>query len=1080
MRRNRIPFPALTILLTAGMAACASGPESGTVPVAPVEAGPTGVSAAAPPDAWRVTERPATPLSERRAPSARNVVYDPSLFSDLEYHWIGPARGGRVTAVTGVRGRQGTYYMGSTGGGVFKTTDYGESWLNVSDGYFETGSIGAIRAAPSNGDVVWVSTGSDGFRSNVITGLGVYRSTDAGETWRFLGLRDIGNTGAIEVHPRNPDVAYVAAIGHPFGPNPERGVFRTRDGGETWDHVLFISDSTGINDVEIDPSNPDVIYAASWRGERRPWTIISGSYEGGIYKSTDGGDNWRKLAGGLPTGGDVLFGKMDLALSPTDPNVVYALIEATEPHDGLYRSSDGGATWEHVSSENNLLGRPFYYTNVDVDPTNPDIVWVNNLALWKSTNAGSSWQRVGTPHGDNHDIWIDPDNTDLMVQGNDGGANVTRDGGRTWSTQYNQPTAEMYSVATSDQYPYWVWGGQQDWDIIGVPSRPGALNDQINYGGGTCETGPAVPKPGEPEVNYNSCKGRFMLWDAVTGNLRHYYVGGVYMYGHAAGDLPYRFQRVAPVEVSPHDPSTVYHGSQFLHRTRDGGVTWETISPDLTAQPPGTQGISGEPITRDITGEEVYSTLYAIEESPVTEGVIWVGSYDGPFHVTRDGGETWDNVTPPDLEPGGRVQGIHASHHDAGTAYYSVLRFMLDDWHPYVYRTRDYGRTWALLTPGDNGIPADYPVRITREDPETPGLLYAGSEFGMFVSFDDGAHWQPLQLDLPVTPITDMEFKDDDLVLSTMGRGFWILRDLTPLRGLTRQVASARAHLYPVSDAILHEWFGGFGRPGPMDPEYGQPGAVVDWVMAREPAGAVTVELLDAAGNVVNGWSSEEGGYEYVTRQEMRGEETYRLGGPRVPKQAGHTRFVVPLNHVGGWSPPSRGRPAGLSGSGPTVAPGEYSVRVSADGWSARSAFNARMDPRVSEIGVTAADLEEQEQLVLRIQALASRANRAVHWIETELERAGASVRPGTAGREDSAAAAAAGQRVQRLRRLHAMLEEPDDVTYPQPMLRSQISYLAGMVGRSPQKPGRDAFERYEQLEAELARIEAEIEEMGG
>ncbi|HUG38853.1 MAG TPA: hypothetical protein VMM12_00120 [Longimicrobiales bacterium] len=1058
-----------TLLLAGAASACAGGPAAPDAP-RPL-----------PPE--RIGERtfeprpplaaPPTPLAERRTPDPRNVVHDPALFGGLDWDWIGPARGGRVTAVAGVPWEPGTYYMGSTGGGVFRTSDFGESWQNISDGWFETPSIGAIRVAPSDPDVVWVATGSDGYRSNVITGLGVYRSLDAGSTWRFLGLRDIGNTGAIEIDPRDPNRAYVAAIGHPFGPNPERGVFRTRDGGESWEKVLFISDSTGIVDVEIDPRDPDVVYASSWRGERRPWTIISGGYEGGVYKSTDGGDTWRKLAGGLPEG---LIGKIDLAVAASDPRVVYALYEAPEGRDGLYRSGDGGATWEHVSSEDALTGRPFYYINVDVDPTDPNTVWVNNLALWKSTDGGRSWSRVRTPHGDNHDIWIDPGNPDLMVQGNDGGANVSRDGGRTWTSLYNQPQAEMYQVRVDDRTPYWVWGGQQDWDILGVPSLPthlGAADDFVHYGGGTCETGPAVPKPDDPDRIYNACKGRFMVYDWTTGRLRHYYVGGVFMYGHAARDLPWRFQRVSPVEVSPHDPNTVYHGSQFVHRSRDGGVTWETISPDLTATPAGTQGISGEPITRDITGEEVYSTLYAIEESPLVEGVVWVGSYDGLFHVTRDGGATWTDVTPPTLPAGGRVQAIHASEHDAATAYYAVLRWMHDDWRPWAFRTRDYGRTWTRLTTGDNGIPADYPVRVVREDRVRPGLLYAGAEFGMYVSFDDGGRWQPLQLDLPVTPVTDIALKDDDIVVSTMGRGFWVLRGVQPLRQVSSDIAAARAHLYTPGTATLLDYRPSEGD-GAVEPEYPRPGAALDWWLADESAGPVTVELLDDAGRVLNGWTSESGGYALRTVQGMREPETLRVGGLRVPAAAGHTRWVMPLQHPGAWEAASRGEPQGLGGGGPALAPGSYRVRVSAGTWTATAPLRVEMDPNVAAIGVTAAELAEQESLALSVRDLVSRARRLEERVVEEIGKAEAALR--RTGETGAAAGVEAGERLRRLREVLALLATAEGIAYPRPMLVDQVGYLYGMVARTPQKPGPDAFLRYETLLAEVTAAEAAVD----
>ncbi len=1101
-------LPVVLILLAAVFAACGTAPGPMTPAPADVEPAP----AASPRVADPATERAPTPLAERRAPDPRNVVYDPALFGDLEWHSIGPARGGRVTAVTGVIGQPGTYYFGATGGGVWKTTDYGRSWRNLSDGWFETGSIGAVRVAESDPSVVWVATGSDGLRSNVITGLGVYRSTDAGETWRFTGLRDIGNTGAIEVDPRDPDVAYVAAIGHPFGPNPERGLYRTRDGGATWENVLFISDSAGIVDVEIDPSDPDVLYASSWRGERKPWTIISGGRRGGVYRSTDGGDTWLELGvdaadpatapagpvaaagshgAGLPTGNGDLFGKIDLAVARSNPATVYALIEAPDPADGLYRSDDAGATWRQVSSDTRLTARAFYYTNVDVDPTDPETVWVNaHLRLHRSTDGGATWETVRTPHGDNHDIWIDPSNPDLMVQGNDGGANVSTDGARSWSTQDNQPTAELYSVDLDDAFPYWAYSGQQDASAIGVASRPPAVGSNQVYLG--CETGPAVPKPGDPDVVYNSCKGRFMVWNRETGENRNYWIGARYMYGHAARDLDYRMQRVSPIEVSPHDPDRVYYGTQYVMVTGDHGVSWTRLSDDLTATPPGTQGVSGEPITRDITGEEVYSTLYAIAESPVRPGIIWVGSYDGPFHVSTDNGDTWREITPPDLPAGGRVQSIDPSPHDPGTAIYSVLRWLLDDWRPYVYRTRDYGRSWERLTDGANGIPADYPVRVAREDPVRPGLLYAGTEFGFYVSFDDGARWQPLQLDLPATPVTDIAFAPGplawglpesavamaperlldhlggDLVISTMGRGFWVLRDLAPLRQLDDDIAAGPdGHLFGPGTATLATWggWGGYGGgPEGLRFEYGQPGAVVDWVLAEAPD-RVTVELLDDAGSVINGWTSDADGFALPAHEGTPGEEAAMRagggvvrGGPRVDRNAGHTRFTVPLQHPGPWQEgrddggPGADPDGALSARGPAVAPGQYAVRVTADDWSQTRPLTVVMDPRTREIGVAEQDLEEQEQLALAVRDLLSRARQRLAGVEAALE-------------------SASGLERQRLTALHEQLTARD-THYPQPMLVEQIQYLYGMITDTAQKPGIDAFERYDELAEWMERLD--------
>ncbi len=1043
-------------LTFAALGACASSPVR-----------PTAARAAPPPTAGAAM-RPSTPLAERRAPAAENLTRDPSLFAGLGWDWVGPARGGRVTAVTGVEGHPGTYYFGGSGSGVWRTRDYGQNWENLSDGWLETPSIGALRVAPSNPDVIWVATGSDGLRSNVITGLGVYRSTDAGQTWRFLGLRDAGNTGAVEIDPGDPDVAYVAVIGHPFGPNPGRGLYRTRNGGESWKKVLFVSDSTGIVDVEIDPSNPDVVYAASWRAERKPWTIISGGREGGVFRTSDGGESWTKLAGGLPTDSGGLFGKIDLAVARSDPRVVYALIEAPEPDDGLYRSEDGGERWTHVSSDNRLLARPFYYTNVDVDPTDPNVVWVNDEGLYRSRDGGRSWTRMSTPHGDNHDIWLDPDDPRVIVQGNDGGANVSRDGGRTWSSQMNQPTAEMYQVAVEDRFPYWVWGGQQDREIVGVPTRPTASGlAEVSFGGGTCETGPAEPKPDDPDAVYAACKGRFMVWDWRTGEAREHAVGGVNMYGTAPRDLPYRFQRVTPVEVSPHDPNTVYHGSQYVHRTRDGGINWERISPDLTAVPAGTQGVSGEPITRDVTGEEVYSTLYAIEESPAQPGVIWTGSYDGAFHVTRDDGATWTDVTPDRLAPGGRVQSIDASSREPGTAIFSVMRFMQDDWRPLVYRTRDYGRSWTLLTTGANGIPADYPVRVVREDPVRSGLLYAGSDFGFYVSFDDGGHWQPLQLDLPVVPVTDIAFKDEDLIVSTMGRGFWVLRDLTPLRQLTGDGPGHRGFLYQPVDAVLSSWRA--SRPGDAAmPEYGRPGAVVDWVLPAEPAGGVSLELVDSAGTTINAWTSDRDARSGMERgREMEGPRP-PVRSPIVSARAGHTRFVVPLEHPGPWQNPDAGGRGRGGDSGPAVSPGSYAVRVRAGDWSDTRPLEVRMDPRTAAAGVTAEALRRQEALGLRVRDLLSRARQALAAVDSALEDSDA---PSTMEEAPANSAPDVG----RLREIRARLTEEEGIAYPQPMLLEQIAYLYGMITGAPQDPGRDAAERCQALEDELGEVQAQL-----
>jgi len=774
----------------------------------------------------------AVPGAAQESRTDEGGPYDPALFEGLEYRMVGPTRGGRVTAVAGHRSHPHAFYMGSTGGGVWKTADAGETWVPIADDILATGSIGAIRVARSDPSVVYVGTGSAGLR-----GKGMYRSDDAGESWRFIGLEDAGQIGAVEIHPDDPDRVYVAALGDPFGRNEERGVFRSVDGGESWENVLFTSDSVGAIDIEIHPTDPDILYAGMWRGERKPWTIISGMRESGredgIWRSTDGGDSWEYVMLGLPSG---LIGKIDFAVSPDDPDRVYALVETKEPDEGLYRSDDAGVTWRLVSNFEPIMDRPFYYTNVDADPTDADVVYASATGFWKSTDGGENWERRPTPHGDNHDLWINPDDPRIMVQSNDGGANVSLDGGDSWSTQGNQPTAELYQVDLDNQFPYWIYAGQQDNSTLMVPSDPPAEDSWAGPEGwykavGGCETGPVVPNPEDATIVYANCKGRFGRYSHRTGQEQQFYVGAVNLYGHNPKDLPYRFQRVVPIEVSPHDGDIVYHGSQFVHVTTDGGRNWETISPDLTAFRPERQVESGEPITRDITGEEHYSTLYVIQASPHDPNVIWAGANDGPVHVTRDGGETWTDVTPSDMPPEGRMNSIHISAHAPDKVYVAGYRYQLGDYRPYIYRTDDAGESWTLLTPGDNGIPADHPARAIVEDSQTEGLLFAGTEFGMFVSFDDGATWQSLQQNLPATPITDIHEKDGDLVISTMGRSFWVMDDIQPLRQVADAAATRTAFLFqPAPAHRVRSGPRGFRSEGPaLEPQYAGWGGHIDY-----------------------------------------------------------------------------------------------------------------------------------------------------------------------------------------------------------------------------------------------------------
>ena len=622
------------------------------------------------------------------------------VIKNLKYRNVGPTRGGRVTTVHGVESQKNIFYMGTTGGGVWKTSDFGNNWYKISDDYFKSPSIGAINVYQKDPNIVYVGTGSDGLRSNIIVGKGVYRSEDAGKTWDHIGLENVGQIGAVEIHPNDPNTIYVAAIGQPFKNNEDRGLYKSIDGGRSWDKILYLSDSIGIVDVEFAPDDPNTLYAASWRVERKPWTIISGSTNGGAYKSIDSGKTWNKIDLGIDA---QYIGKIDFAVSKSNPNRLFVMIEASEGKGGLYKSEDKGISFQLMNNREELVNRPFYYLNVESNPLNSDILYSSANRFMISKDAGKTWKSYSTPHGDNHDIWINPSDTSVWIQSNDGGANITFNSGKTWTTQFNQPTAEIYQVEVDDQYPHWLYGGQQDnYSTVSVPSLPpyglqAGPNAYITNTGG-CETGPAVPKPGNPNIVYSNCKGRFGVFNKLTGQEKQYYVGASNMYGHNPKDLKYRFQRVSPIHVSPHDSDIVYHASQFLHMTKDDGVTWETISPDLTAFESEKQVISGSPITRDITGEEFYSTIYSVRESKLKKGLIWVGANDGPVHVTTNGGKNWKNVTPNKNIKGGRIDSVEPSSHNSSKAFVTILRYQLGDWRPYIYRTYNNGNSWDPIT----------------------------------------------------------------------------------------------------------------------------------------------------------------------------------------------------------------------------------------------------------------------------------------------------------------------------------------------------------------------------------------------
>jgi len=878
----------------------------------------------------------------------------------------------------------------------------------------------------------------------------------------------MGQLASVVVHPTNPEVVYVAALGSPFGDNEERGVYKTVDGGDTWSRVLYVSEKTGGVDIELNPADPEVVYAAMWRVERKPWTIISGDdgSEDGVYVSRDGGASWDKKTTGLPQD---LIGKIDFAVTPADPSRVYALVETTPENEGLYRSNDEGETWHLVTNYRPLMDRPFYYTNIDADPTNPDVLYVNCTGFYKSEDGGENWSRMSTPHGDNHDMWINPDDPDIWVQSNDGGANVTQDGGRTWSTQKNQPTAELYQLNVDDREPYWLYAGQQDNSTITVPSnstgnRVGGAEAYWEAIGG-CETGPAVPKPGDSDIVFSNCKGRFYQFSRRTGQSRNYYVGAANMYGRNPAELSYRFQRVVPIEVSPHNPDVVYHGSQYVHKTVDGGETWETISPDLSAFRPERQVISGGPITRDITGEEHYSVLYTIEESPVQEGVIWTGANDGPVHVSQDGGSTWTDVTPSDMPPEGRIQHIDPSPHAVGTAYVAGYRYLLNDFEPYVYKTDDFGQTWTRLTDGTNGIAIDTPVRVVREDPVRQGLLFAGTEYGLFVSMNDGATWSRFDAGLPATPITDLKVVRGDIALSTMGRGFWVLDNIEPLRQFSSETEN---QFFTPRDTYRSRRFSRGGNSA--SPQYASAGVRLDYFLAPGSGGDVTLEITKD-GEVVRSYFNEAESEGQQSDQGMREPQGRSSGTSGLGSGENLHRFVWDMRVDG----PRREN--GESTRGPLAPPGEYKAMLTVGDWGAEQNISLLIDPHVASEGITQDDLEEQFAFNWKVAELSSSARLLLEKVDSILEDAPEKAENAREPNRDRRRRLPGSERdpFADLSAVRSELVTDNSDSYPPPMLMSQIGYLSGMVSSADQHPGNYAYSRYDELAEWLQQLTARV-----
>jgi photosystem II stability/assembly factor-like uncharacterized protein len=995
------------------------------------------------------------PLAAQRrpvpAPAARGV--DSTLFSALEWRQIGPFRGGRSAAVTGVVGQPYVYYFGGTGGGVWKTTDGGMTWFPVSDSGLTSGSIGAIAVAASDPNVVFVGTGESPIRGNVSPGDGMYKSTDAGKTWVHLGLRETQQIAAVRIHPTNPDLVYVAALGHVWGPNPQRGVFRSKDGGKTWDRVLFKNDSTGAIDLAMDPTNPRILYAALWQVGRTPWALSSGGAGSGLWKSVDGGDTWREITRntGLPKG---VIGKIGVAVSPANPDRVWAVVEADS--GGVYRSDDGGDTWTKLNEDRRLRQRAWYYTEIFADPKNADAVYVENTSLYRSVDGGRTYTAVdATPHGDNHDLWIDPENPLRMINANDGGATVTYNGGVTWSAVENQPTAQFYHVTATTDFPYKVCGAQQDNTTVCIASRVdgGGITRTDWYEVGGCESGYIASRPDNPDVSYAGCYGGYLdRHDRRTGQDRNIMAWPDNPMGWGAADLKYRFQWTFPIVLSPQNPRVLYASAQVLFKSTNEGQSWTAISPDLTRNDKTKQASSGGPITQDNTSIEYYDVIFTVAPSPRDSQVIWTGSDDGLIQVTRDGGAHWDNVTPAGLAPWSLVSLIEASRFDAGTAYAAVTRYKLDDPAPYIYKTTDFGKTW---TKSVTGLPATDYIRVVREDPAHRGLLFAGGEFGVYVSFDDGANWQSLRLNLPVVPIHDLAVVHGDLVAATHGRSFWILDDVTPLEQLADSAARTGPFLYQPRDA--HRLPGGGGGGGRRRDAVGSNppgGAVFYYYLKAKPDSAqpVKLEVLDSAGAVIHAYSSAA--KERADRLDAKPGMNRFVWDGRYPDAATFTGIIM-------W---------GGSVRGPSAPPGAYQVRFTAGAAPVVRSFRLLPDPRST---ATAADLSAQFTLLLKIRDRLSDANRAVSSIrELKEQITGVTSRLGSV-----ANAQPIRQRADSLTRSLSRVEEAiyqvknrssqDPLNFPI-RLNNRIAALAGVVTGTDAKPTDQSYQVFDDLSAQL------------
>ncbi len=981
-------------------------------------------------------------------------------YAGLVWRSIGPSRGGRTLAVAGVAQQPDVFYFGAVVGGVWKTEDAGASWTPIFDKQ-PIASIGAIAVAPSDPNVIYVGSGESALREDISFGDGVYKSTNAGQTWQHLGLTDTRHIGKIIVDPNNPDIVLVAAVGHAYGPNAERGVFRSTDGGQTWKKVLYQDEHTGAVDLSFSPDNPRIVYAATWQVQRSPWHLESGGPGSGLYKSTDEGLTWKRLEGhGLPAG---VWGRLGVSAAGNDR--VYSVIDAKD--GGLYRSDDGGENWERVSSDARLTERPWYFSRVYADPSNPNVVYVANTGFYKSIDAGATFHMLRAPHGDNHGLWIDLADSTRMIIGNDGGASISVNGGDTWSTQLNQPTAQFYHVAVDERFPYYVYGAQQDNESVAIASRSdyGSIDAHDWYVVSDNESGYVVPDPTDPETVYSgSYFGILTRYNRHTGQFQDVSPWPFDADGHPAAEMQYRFTWTMPQVFSPQDPKVMYFGSQYLLRSDDAGMSWTAISPDLTRDDNSKQGVSGGPVTLDDASAEYYDLIYSIAPSPLAAGQIWVGTDDGLIQLTRDGGKHWQNVTPKGMPAWAKVSLIEASHFDAGTAYVAVDAHKLDDFQPYIFVTHDYGRSWMRA---DQGISAPAFVRAVREDPVQKGLLYAGTETGVYVSFDGGRNWRSLQLNLPVTSMRDLVVKDGDLVVATHGRGFWILDDILPLREIAAGVNPDSDHLYATRTAVrLHSVDDG-SLPYESVGENPPAGATLYYSLATNTKTEVLVEISDATGKVIRTFSStpkpveNDHPLEFPTEKHEQPEPLET--SPGLHRLAWDLRYMAPSDIPGAYY--DSGSPVS-----PMVLPGTYTVTLKIGDKNFSQPLTVITDPRVQ---VTAEALRQQFDLMMKLdQALAEdhAAANAIRGVREQLDN----LQHRLAGRTDalgviSAANELDAKLVDSLEnfyqyRAHA---EESQLNYPT-QLNSQLAYLEVLVDSADGAPTAQQQAMYGVLRANL------------